>query len=261
MKQPLAYIHPDAKIAPSVVIEPFVTIDKNVVIGEGTRIGSNVTIMEGVRIGKNCNIFPGAIIGAVPQDLKYKGEDTLAIIGDNTTIRECVTINRGTAAKGKTVVGNNCLLMAYCHIAHDCIIGNNVIMSNATQLAGEVVVNDFAILSAGVLVHQFSHIGSHVMIQGGSRVTKDVPPFVTAGRDPLSYAGINSIGLRRRGYTNEQIRDIQDVYRLIFQSGMNVSHALERIQEELPATNERDEIILFIKDSPRGIIKGYFDIK
>ena len=259
MKQPLAYIHPDAKIASTVVIEPFVTIDKNVVIGEGTQIGSNVTIMEGVRIGKNCRIFPGAVIGAIPQDLKFKGEDTLAIIGDNTTIRECVTINRGTAARGKTIVGDNCLIMAYCHVAHDCIVGNNVIMGNATQLAGEVEINDYAILSGGILVHQFTRIGSHAMVQGGSKVGKDIPPFVTAGREPLSYAGINSIGLRRRGYTNEQIRDIQDVYRYIFQSGMNTTHAVERIQAELPATNERDEILLFVKNSPRGIIKGYFE--
>ena len=251
MKQPLAYIHPDAKISSSVVVDPFVTIDKNVEIGEGTWIGSNVTIMEGVRIGKNCKIFPGAVIGAIPQDLKFKGEETLAIIGDNTTLREYVTVNRGTAAKGKTVVGDNCLLMAYCHVAHDCVVGNNVIMSNSTQLAGEVVVDDFAILSGAVLVHQFSHIGSHVMIQGGSRVTKDVPPFVTAGRDPLSFAGVNSIGLRRRGYNNEQIRDIQDVYRYLYQSGMNTSHAVERITAELPATKERDEILLFIKNSPR----------
>jgi len=259
MKQPLAYIHPDAKIAPTVVIDPFVTIDKNVEIGEGTWIGSNVTIMEGTRIGKNCKIFPGTVVGAIPQDLKFKGEETLAIIGDNTTLREYVTINRGTAAKNKTVVGNNCLVMAYCHVAHDCVVGNNVIMSNATQLAGEVVVDDYAILSGGVLVHQFTHIGSHVMIQGGSRVNKDVPPYVTAGRDPLSYAGINSIGLRRRGYTSDQIRDIQDVYRYIYLSGMNTSHAVERITAELPATNERDEILLFIKNSPRGIIKGYFE--
>jgi UDP-N-acetylglucosamine acyltransferase len=259
MKQPLAYVHPDAKIAPSVVIEPFVTIDKNVVIGEGTRIGSNVTILEGVRIGKNCTIFPNAVIGAIPQDLKFKGEDTLAIIGDNTTIREFVTINRGTAAKGKTVVGNNCLIMAYCHVAHDCVIGNNVIMSNSCQLAGEVEISDYAILGGGCLVHQFTRIGSHVMIQGGSKIGKDVPPYITAGREPLSYAGINSIGLRRRGYTNEQIRDIQDVYRYIYQSGMNTSHAAERVEAELPATNERDEILLFIKNSPRGIIKGYFE--
>lgn len=259
MKQPLAYIHPDAKIASTVVIDPFVTIDKNVEIGEGTWIGSNVTIMEGVRIGKNCRIFPGSVVGAIPQDLKFKGEDTLAIIGDNTTLREYVTVNRGTAAKGKTVIGNNCLIMAYVHVAHDCVLGNNIIISNATQLAGEVVIDDFAILSGGILVHQFTHIGSHVMIQGGSKVNKDVPPFVTAGRDPLSYAGINSIGLRRRGYSNEQIRDIQDVYRYVYLKGMNTTHAIERIMAELPATNERDEILLFIRNSPRGIVKGYFD--
>ncbi|MDR2823868.1 MAG: acyl-ACP--UDP-N-acetylglucosamine O-acyltransferase [Prevotellaceae bacterium] len=259
MKQPLSYIHPDAKIAPNVVIEPFVTIDKNVEIGAGTRIGSNVSIHEGVRIGQNCNIFPGAVIGGIPQDLKFKGEDTLAIIGDNTTLREYVTVNRGTASKGKTVVGNNCLIMAYCHVAHDCVVGNGVIMSNATQLAGEVAIDDFAILSGAVLVHQFSHIGPHVMIQGGSKVTKDVPPFVTAGREPLSYAGINSIGLRRRGYSNEQIRDIQEIYRLLYLSGMNTTHAIERIEAEMPATRERDEILLFVKNSPRGIIKGYFE--
>ena len=259
MNQPLAYVNPQAKVAANVVIEPFVSIDKNVIIEEGTWIGSNVTIMEGARIGKNCKIFPGAVIGAIPQDLKFKGEDTLAIIGDNTTIREFVTVNRGTASKGKTVVGDNCLIMAYCHVAHDCVLGNNIIMGNATQLAGEVEIDDFAILSGACLVHQFTRIGSHVMVQGGSKISKDIPPFVTAGREPLSYAGINSIGLRRRGFTNEQIRDIQDVYRYIFQSGMNTSHAIERIQAELPATKERDEILLFIKNSPRGIIKGYFE--
>lgn len=260
MKQPLAYVHPDAKIARSVVIEPFVTIDKNVEIGEGTTIGSNVTILEGVRIGKNCRIFAGAVIGAIPQDLKFKGEESLVIIGDNTTVRECVTINRGTIAKGKTVIGDNCLLMAYCHVAHDCIVGNNVIMGNVTQLAGEVEVADFAIMGGGTLVHQFTRIGAHCMIQGGSKVSKDVPPYVTAGREPLSFAGVNSIGLRRRGFTNEQIREIQDVYRYLYQSKeKNISHALERIQQELPASKERDEIILFVKDSPRGIIKGYFE--
>jgi len=259
MKQPLAYVHPDAKIAATVVIDPFVTIDKNVEIGDGTWIGSNVTIMEGVRIGKNCRIFPGSVIGAIPQDLKFKGEDTLAIIGDNTTLREYVTVNRGTSAKGKTVIGNNCLIMAYCHVAHDCLLGDNIIISNATQLAGEVEIDDYAILSGGILVHQFTHIGSHVIVQGGAKVNKDIPPFVTAGREPLSYAGINSIGLRRRGYTNEQIRDIQDVYRYVYLKGMNTSHAIERIMAELPATKERDEIILFIKNSPRGIVKGYFD--
>lgn len=259
MKQPLAYIHPDAGIAPTVVIEPFVTIEKNVVIGDGTRIGSNVTIMEGARIGRNCTIFPGAVIGAIPQDLKFRGEETLAVIGDNTTIREYVTVNRGTASQNKTIIGNNCLIMAYCHVAHDCIVGNNVIMANATQLAGEVVIDDFAVLSGGILVHQFTRIGSHVMIQGGSRVNKDVPPFVKAGRDPLSYAGINSIGLRRRGFTNEQIQDIQNTYRYLYLSGMNTTHAVERIEGELPATKECDEIMHFIRNSSRGIIKGYFE--
>lgn len=259
MKQPLAYIHPDAKIASNVVIEPFVTIDKNVEIGEGTWIGSNVTIMEGARIGKNCKIFPGAVIAAIPQDLKFVGENSLVIIGDNTTLREYVTVNRGTSVKGKTVIGDNCLLMAYCHVAHDCVLGNNIVMANSTQLAGEVEIDDYATIGGLTGVHQFSRIGQHTMIQGGSRVFKDVPPFVTAGRDPLSYAGVNSIGLRRRGFSNEQIRDIQNVYRYLYQSGMNTSHAVERIMAELPATKERDEILLFVKNSPRGIIKGYFE--
>ena len=257
MKQPLAYIHPAAKIASNVVIDPFVTIDQNVEIGEGTRIGSNVTIMEGARIGKNCVIFPGAVIGAVPQDLKFRGEDTLAIIGDNTTIRECVTVHRGTASKGKTVVGSNCLIMAYCHVAHDCVVGDNVIMSNATQLAGEVVVDNFAIIGGGTLVHQFCHIGPHVMIQGGSLINKDIPPYVKAARNPIAYAGVNSIGLRRRNFSNEQIREIQEIYRYLYLSGYNISDSVERIEAELPATKERDEIILFVRNSKRGIIKGY----
>lgn len=257
MKQPLAYVHPAAKIAPSVVIDPFVTIDQNVEIGEGTRIGSNVTIMEGARIGKNCTIFPGAVISAVPQDLKFRGEDTLAIIGDNTTIRECVTINRGTAAKNKTVVGNNCLIMAYSHVAHDCIVGDNVIMSNATQLAGEVVVDDFAVIGGGTLIHQFCHVGPHVMIQGGALVNKDIPPYVKAAREPIAYAGVNSIGLRRRAYTSETIREIQEIYRYLYLSGLNNTDAVERIEAELPATKERDEIILFVRNSKRGIIRGY----
>lgn len=257
MKQPLAYIHPAAKIASGVVIDPFVTIDCNVEIGEGTRIGSNVTILEGARIGKNCTIFPGAVIGAIPQDLKFKGEDTLAIIGDNTTLRECVTVNRGTASKGKTEVGSNCLIMAYSHVAHDCKVGDNVIISNATQLAGEVVVDNYAVIGGGTLVHQFCHLGAHVMIQGGALINKDVPPFVKAAREPISYAGVNSIGLRRRGFSSESIRDIQDIYRYLYLSGLNVTDAISRIEAELPATPERDEIILFVRNSKRGIIKGY----
>ncbi|MDY4810584.1 MAG: acyl-ACP--UDP-N-acetylglucosamine O-acyltransferase [Muribaculaceae bacterium] len=257
MKQPFAYIHPAAKIHPSVVIEPFVTIDQNVEIGEGTHIGSNVTIMEGARIGKHCNIFPGAVISGIPQDLKFKGEDTTAIIGDNTTIRECVTVNRGTAAKGKTVVGNNCLIMAYSHVAHDCLLGNNVIISNASQLAGEVQVDDFAVIGGGTLIHQFTHLGKHVMIQGGSRINKDIPPYVKAGRDPIAYTGINSIGLRRRNFTNDQIREIQEIYRYLYLSRLNVTDAVDRIEAELPATPERDEIIEFIRNSKRGIVRGY----
>lgn len=257
MKQPFAYIHPAAKIHPSVVIEPFVTIDANVEIGEGTHIGSNVTIMEGARIGRHCNIFPGAVISGIPQDLKFQGEDTVAVIGDNTTIRECVTINRGTASKGRTVVGNNCLIMAYCHVAHDVTLGNNVIMSNATQVAGEVQIDDFAVIGGGTLIHQFCHLGAHIMIQGGSRINKDIPPFVKAGRDPIAYTGINSIGLRRRNFTNDQIRDIQEIYRYLYLSRLNVSDAVDRIEAELPATPERDQIIEFIRNSRRGIVRGY----
>lgn len=257
MKQPLAYVHPSAKIHPSVVIEPFVTIEGNVEIGEGTHICNNVTIMDGARIGKNCHIFPGAVISGIPQDLKFRGEETVAIIGDNTVIRECATVNRGTASKGKTVVGSNCLIMAYCHVAHDCVVGDNVIMSNATQLAGEVIVDNYAVIGGGTLVHQFCHIGPHVMIQGGALVNKDIPPYVKAAREPIAYAGVNSIGLRRRGYTNEQIADIQEIYRYLYLSGLNNSDAVERIEAELPATKERDEIILFIRNSKRGIIRGY----
>lgn len=257
MKQPLAYVHPAAKIHSSVVIDPFVTIDQNVEIGEGTRIGSNVTILEGARIGRNCTIFPGAVIGAIPQDLKFRGEETYAVIGDNTTLREYVTVNRGTASKGRTVVGNNCLIMAYSHIAHDCCVGNNIIISNATQLAGEVIVDDYAIIGGGTLVHQFCHLGSHIMIQGGALINKDVPPYVKAAREPISYAGINSIGLRRRNFSSDTIREIQDIYRYLYLSGLNVSDAVARIEAEQPATPERDEIIMFVRNSKRGIIKGY----
>lgn len=257
MNQPLAYVHPQAKIARNVVIEPFVTIHKNVEIGEGTWIGSNVTIMEGARIGKNVKIFPGAVISAVPQDLKFNGEDTLALIGDNTTIREFVTINRGTSQGHKTEVGSNCLLMAYVHVAHDCIVGNNCILANAVNLAGHISIEDYAIIGGLSAVHQFVQIGAHVMISGGSLVRKDVPPFTKAARDPLSFVGINSIGLRRRGYSHESINEIQDIYRTIFNKNLNVSQAVAVIEAEMPATNERDEILSFIAKSTRGIMKGY----
>jgi UDP-N-acetylglucosamine acyltransferase len=258
MKQPLAYVHPDAKVADNVVIEPFVSIDRDVIIGEGTRIGSSVTILSGTRIGKNCNIFPGAVIGAIPQDLKFRGEYTTVEIGDNNTIREYVTVNRGTASKGKTVVGNNNLIMAYVHIAHDCKVGSSIILGNNTQLAGEVIIDDWAIISGMTGIHQFCRIGSHVMVAGGSLVRKDVPPFIKAGREPLAYVGINSIGMRRRNYTNEKIREIQDIYRYIYQKGLNTAQAVEIIEAEMPASQERDEILLFVKDSKRGIIRGYF---
>ncbi len=258
MNQPLAFVHPEAKIGANVEIGPFVTIDRNVEIGEGTKIASNVTILEGARIGRNCTICSGAVVSGIPQDLKFRGEETVAIIGDNTTLRECVTVNRATASKGKTVVGSNCLIMAYTHIAHDCVVGDNVIISNATQVAGEVIIDDNAVIGGGSLIHQFCHIGAHVMLQGGAHVNKDVPPYVKAGHEPLTYAGINSIGLRRRGFANDQIYQIQEFYRYLYSSGLNVTDALECIEAELPATKERDEIILFIRNAKRGIIRGYF---
>ncbi|MDQ7918329.1 acyl-ACP--UDP-N-acetylglucosamine O-acyltransferase [Mesonia sp. MT50] len=258
MNQPLAYVHPGAKIAKNVVIEPFTTIHNNVIIGEGSWIGSNVTIMEGARIGKNVSIFPGAVISAVPQDKKFNDEDTVTIIGDNTTIRECVTINRGTSDRMKTVIGSNCWIMAYCHVAHDCIIGDNCIFSNNSTLAGHVNVGDYVILAGMTAIQQFCSIGSHAFITGGSLVRKDVPPFVKAAREPLSYVGINSIGLRRRGFTTEKIREVQDIYRILYQKNYNNSQAVAIIEAEMEATPERDDILEFIKNSQRGIMKGYF---
>tara|TARA_R110000787_G_scaffold108621_6_gene217086 strand:- start:7243 stop:8025 length:783 start_codon:yes stop_codon:yes gene_type:complete len=258
MNQPLAYVHPGAKIAKNVVIEPFTTIHNNVIIGEGTWIGSNVTIMEGARIGKNCSIFPGCVISAVPQDLKFQDEETTVVIGDNTTLREYVTINRGTVDRGKTVVGKNCLIMAYCHIAHDCIVGDNCIFSNNSTLAGHVTVGNHVILAGMTAVHQFCTIGQHAFITGGSLVRKDVPPFVKGAREPMSYVGINSIGLRRRGFESEKIREIQNIYRTLYQKGFNNTQAVRLIEADMEATTERDEILQFIKNSKRGIMKGYF---
>ena len=261
MNQPLAYIHPEAKISQNVVIEPFTTIHKNVTIDSGTWIGSSVTIMEGARIGKNCKIFPGAIISSVPQDLKFEGEDSLVFIGNNTVIRECVTVNRGTKKTGKTRIGNNCLIMAGSHIAHDCILGNNVIIVNTVLLGGHVRVEDYAILGGLSAVHQFVHIGKHAMLSGGTLVNKDVPPFTKAARNPVSYAGINSIGLRRRGVSADKIREIQDVYRILYQSKLNNTQAIAKIEAEMPATPERDEIITFAKESGRGIMKGFISLR
>lgn len=250
----LAAIHPDAKIGENVKIGPFVTIDANVEIGDGTVIDSGAVVRSGARIGRNCHIHSNAVVGDIPQDLKFQGEDTVAIIGDNTVIREFVTIHRGTASKGKTVVGNNCLIMAYCHVAHDCVVGDHVIMSNAAQLAGEVVAGDWAIIGGGALVHQFTLIGCHVMIQGGALVNKDVPPYCMAARYPIAYEGVNRVGLHRRGYTSEQIDAIADVYRTIYDSGLNVSQALEEAAK-LPQCPERDVIIEFVRASKRGIVR------
>jgi len=256
MIQPLAYIHPEAKIAENVVVEPFAFIDKNVEIAEGSWIGPHANIMSGARIGKNCKIFTGAVVAQVPQDLKFAGEDTTVEIGDNSTIREFATISRGTIDKHKTVVGKNCLLMSYVHVAHDCILGDFVILTNAVQVAGHVSIGDWAIVGGASSIHQFVKVGSHAFIAGGSLVRKDVPPFTKAAREPLSYSGINSIGLRRRGFTNEKINEIQEIYRHIFLKGLNNSVALDLIELELPPSKERDEVIDFLRNSDRGIMKG-----
>jgi UDP-N-acetylglucosamine acyltransferase len=257
MIHPHTYIHPNARLATNVKVDPFTVIHQNVEIGEGTWVGSNVTIMEGAHIGKNCRIFPGAVIAAIPQDLKFEGEDTIVVIGDNTTIREFVTIHRATKDRWKTVVGNNCLIMAYSHIAHDCIIGNNCIMSNNTQVAGHVTMGDYAILAGMCAVHQFVKIGQHAFVAGGSLVRKDVPPYIKAGMDPLSYAGVNSVGLKRKGFTVDKINHILDIYRHIYNKGMNITQAVQYIETEFPVTDERDEIVTFIRESVRGIIKRY----
>lgn len=238
MISPLAYVSPKAQIGKNVTIDAFAYIDDNVILGD------------------NCHVFPHAVIGCVPQDLKFRGEETWTVIGENCVLREFVTIHRGTASKGKTIVGKNNLIMAYCHVAHDCILHDNIIMSNATQLAGEVEIDDFAIIGGGTLVHQFSHIGGHVMIQGGSKVNKDIPPFAIIAREPIAFCGINSIGLNRRGFTPEQIHTIQEVYRLIYQNGMNTTQALDHIEATMPQTPERDTIVNFVRASTRGIVRS-----
>jgi UDP-N-acetylglucosamine acyltransferase len=257
MIHPHTYIHHNARIATNVKIDPFSVIHQNVEVGEGTWIGSNVTIMDGARIGKNCRIFPGAVISAAPQDLKFEGEETSVEIGNNTTIREFVTIHRGTKDRWKTVVGNDCLIMAYSHIAHDCIIGNSCIMSNNTQMAGHVIMGDYAILAGMCAVHQFVRIGQHSFVAGGSLVRKDIPPYIKAGRTPISYAGVNSVGLKRKGFSVEKINEILDIYRTIYNKGLNTTQAMDLIEEEFPVTDERDEIVTFVRESTRGIIKRF----
>lgn len=252
----LAYVHPEAKLGENVIIEPFAFVDCNTEIGDGTRVMTQATVLYGARIGKNCTIFPHATVAGIPQDLKYRGEDTEAIIGDNTIIRECATVNRGTASRGFTKLGEGCLIMAYSHVAHDCVLNDNVILGNSTQLAGEVEIDDYAIISGGSLVHQFCRIGAHVMIQGGAKVPKDIPPYVMVGREPITFVGLNVVGLRRRGFASERINTIQEVYRYLYQSGFNVTQATDRIEKELPETEDRNHILEFIRTSIRGIVRG-----
>ena len=257
MNQPLAYVDPGAKIAKNVVIEPFSVISKNVVIEEGTWIGSNVTILEGTRIGKNVKVFPGAVVGGTPQDVKFEDMDTTCEIGDNTVIREHVTIHRGSQATGRTIVGKNVFLMVGCHVAHDCIIGDNAIIVNNVAMGGHCVIGKHAIVSGLAALHQFSTVGDHALVGGGVLVRKDVPPYCKASKEPIQFVGINSIGLRRRGFSAEKIHEIQTIYRILYQKGLNVTRALELIETEVEATPERDEIISFIRNSKRGIMRGY----
>ncbi|MGN6248147.1 MAG: acyl-ACP--UDP-N-acetylglucosamine O-acyltransferase [Ginsengibacter sp.] len=258
MISPLAHIHPNAKLGKDIIVDPFAVIEDEVTIGDGTHVMSHAVIMKKVNIGKSCNIFPGAVIGAIPQDLKFDGEDTFVEVGDNTTIRECVTINRGTKDKWKTVVGNNCLLMAYSHIAHDCTLGNHVIIANSVQLAGHVEIGDHAIIGGMAAAIQFSKIGAHTYIAGGTEVIKDVPPYIKAGRSPLCYVGVNSVGLQRRGFTSERINSISEIYRNIYLRGLNISQATQIIEKEMPESEEKSEILKFIKASKRGILKVSF---
>lgn len=253
----LSNIHPNAKIGAGTIIEPFSTIQEDVVIGENCWVGPYVTIMNSARIGNNCKIFPGAVVGAVPQDLKYAGENSLMEVGDNTVIRECCTLNRGTKALMTTKVGSNCLLMAYVHVAHDCVVGNNVILANSVNLAGHIEIDDFAIIGGMSAIHQFVKIGPHAMVGGGTLVTKDVPPYAKAAREPMSYEGINSIGLKRRGFTVDQVNKIHEIYRYLFVKYKNISKAIKAIEVELPDSPEKDIILEFVRNSNRGIMKGY----
>ncbi|MBG0861098.1 MAG: acyl-ACP--UDP-N-acetylglucosamine O-acyltransferase [Bacteroidales bacterium] len=252
----LAYIHKNAGIGKNVTVEPFAYISGNVVIGDGTWIGPNSVVMDGARVGRDCKIFPGAVISGIPQDLKFRGEDSIAEIGDNTTIREGATINRGTSSSGKTVIGKNCLLMCYTHVGHDCVIGDNCIIGGFAGLAGEVKLDEFVNIGGGALVHQFVRIGAHVIIGGGGKVRTDVPPFIKADREPLCYLGLNNVGLTRRGFEKERIDEIHNIYRVIYQNSMNVSQALESIEKEFNPSPDRDYIISFITKSERGIIRG-----
>jgi len=255
-KYPQTNIHPKAKIGKNVIIEPFSTIQEDVEIGDGTWIGSNVTIFNGARIGKNCKIFPGTVISAIPQDLKFDNEYTTVEVGDNTVLREYVTIHRGTTDKLVTKIGSNCLLMAYVHVGHDCIIGNKCILANCVQIGGHVVLEDYVIIEAVAGVQQFIKIGTHAFLASGTNARKNVPPYVKAARDPLTFAGVNSVGLRRRGFTSETIIQIEDIYRNIYTRGLNVSNAVKVIEQEAPKSDEKEIILKFIEESTKGIIRG-----
>lgn len=259
MIHPLALVHPDAQIGDGTEISAFSTIAADVVIGQNCWIGPNATIMDGARVGDRVRVFPGAVVSAVPQDLKYKGEPTLTFIGHDTTIRECATINRGTLDRQETRVGAHCLLMAYTHVAHDCLVGDHVILANLATLAGHIRIHDWAILEGMVAVQQFITVGEHTFIGGGSLVRKDVPPYVKCAKEPLSFAGVNVIGLRRRGFSEESIRQIEDIYRLIYVRGHNMSKALELVEQESTPSEERDRILQFIKSSQPGVIKGMLE--
>ncbi len=253
----LAYINAEARIGNNVRIDPFAVIEAGVSIGDDTHIMSHATVMEDSVIGKNCRIFPGAVVGAIPQDLKFVGEKTIVQIGDYTTIRECVTINRGTKDKWKTVIGDHCLLMAYTHVAHDCLIGNHVILANSVQLAGHVEIGDHAILGGLAAAIQFARIGPHTYIAGHTEIRKDIPPFIKAGRNPLTYVGVNSVGLQRRGFSLEKVNEILDIYRHLYNKNMNTTQALDFIEEQLPLSSERNDILKFIRSSQKGIVKLY----
>ena len=252
---PLAYVHPEAQLGSGNVIGPFCYIDRDVIIGDNNVFQNSVTINQGARIGNGNEVLAGASLSTKPQDLKFQGEITTCQIGDNNSIRENVTISRGTASKGTTIVGSNNLLMENMHIAHDCVVGNGCIIGNSTKFAGEVTIDDFAIISAVVLCHQFCHIGSYVMIQGGSRFSQDIPPFIIAGKEPIRYAGINLIGLRRRGFSAETIQNIHEAYRIIYQGNLTRADAIQQIKEVLPQSPEIQYIIDFVENSQRGIIK------
>lgn len=252
----LASVSSEAKIGTDVTVEAFTSIYDDVTIGDGCHIGPNVTIYPGTRIGNNCKIYPGAVIGAVPQDLKFGGEYTTVEIGNNTVIRECVTIHRGTTDKMKTSVGNNCLLMGYVHVAHDCTLGDNVILANYVGLSGHVRIDDYAIIEGKAAAQQFVHIGAHSFIAGASLIRKNVPPFVRAAREPLSYAGINAVGLRRRNFSDNDIKIIEDIYRILFVQNNNITNALQSLETEMPDHELKRLVVDFVKSSEKGIIRG-----